>query len=145
MATAEEIDRRVEQMDTPRTAKRSITAKRVSELAQRRAALVAQLADIELELGEVLLAAQDVIDVEELARFTDLPATDLTAWLTARTARKPTRGKRKRPSNTDPSSDTSAPPAVRNPSARPSVAPPAPVAPRGGTSDKTTRAAAEVA
>lgn len=94
MATTEEIQRRVEQADTARSAKRSAAAQQVGELAARRAAIAEQLADIERELGDVLAAAQDVIDIDELARFTDVPAADLTRWLTARTT---TRAKRKRP------------------------------------------------
>ncbi|MBV9845798.1 MAG: hypothetical protein JOZ47_12075 [Kutzneria sp.] len=94
MATTEEIQRRVEQADTARSAQRSAAAAQVGELAARRAAIAEQLADIERELGDVLAAAQDVIDIDELARFTDVPAPDLTRWLTARTT---TRTKRKRP------------------------------------------------
>jgi hypothetical protein len=94
MATTEEIQRRVEQADTARSAQRSTAAAQVGELAARRAAIAGQLADIERELGDVLAAAQDVIDVDELARFTDVSAADLTRWLTARTT---TRTKRKRP------------------------------------------------
>lgn len=96
MATPAEIERRIEENDAARSAKRSAVAKRVGELAQRWAATREQLADIERELGDVLMDAQDVIDVDELARFTDIAATDLTQWLTARTARKAARSKRKR-------------------------------------------------
>ncbi|GLY71379.1 hypothetical protein [Amycolatopsis taiwanensis] len=112
MATSEEIERRVEANDAARSARRAAAAKRVGELAQQRAAVVEQLAGIEHELGDVLASARDVIDVDELARFTDVPASDLTQWLTARTTRKPARAKRKRPS-TNPSganNDTSAEP-----------------------------------
>jgi hypothetical protein len=98
MVTSDEIERRVEQSDAARSAKRSAAAKRVGELARRRAAVVAELSDLERELGDVLVEAQDVIDVAELARFTDVAASDLTRWLTARTSRKPARTKRKRPS-----------------------------------------------
>ncbi|MCE7009935.1 hypothetical protein LWC34_45090 [Kibdelosporangium philippinense] len=94
MATNEEIELRVKQSDTARSAKRSITAVRVGELAQRRAAVAEQLADIERELGDVLAGASDVIDIDELARFTDVPAADLARWLTNR---KSARGRRKRP------------------------------------------------
>lgn len=57
MATTEEIQRRVEQTDTARSAKRSAAAQQVGELAARRAAIAEQLADIERALGDVLAAA----------------------------------------------------------------------------------------
>ncbi|GGS59689.1 hypothetical protein [Actinokineospora fastidiosa] len=93
MATPEEIRRRVELADTNRSARRAAAAQQVGELAQRRAAIVGQLEDIERELGDVLAEAQDVIGVEELAEFTDLKASDLTGWLAGC---KATRGKRKK-------------------------------------------------
>ena len=93
IATAEEIDRRVEAADTARRAKRSAAAKEVGELAQRRTVLAEQLAEVERQLGEVLADASDVLEIDELARFTNIPAADLTAWLTAR---KPPRSIKKR-------------------------------------------------
>lgn len=96
MATTEEIARRVEQADAARSAKRAAAAQRVGELAQRRAALAEQLDDIERQLGDELAAAQEVMDVDELASFTDVPAAALSRWLTARTTRKPGRTRRKR-------------------------------------------------
>jgi hypothetical protein len=93
MATTDEIRRRVEEADTARSEKRSAAAERIGDLAQRRATIAEQLGEIERELGEVLAAAQDVIDLDELARFTDIPAAELTRWLTDR---KTTRTKRKR-------------------------------------------------
>lgn len=97
MATPEEIRRRVEQADTTRSARRAAAAQQVGELAQRRAAILEQLADVERELGDVLAEAQDVIDVDELAEFTDLKPADLTAWLAGR---KTGRGKRKKATST---------------------------------------------
>jgi hypothetical protein len=94
IATAEEIDRRIETADTARRAKRSAAAKEVGELAQRRAALAEQLDEVERQLGEVLADASDVLDIDELARFTNIPPGDLTGWLTAQ---KPSRTKRKKP------------------------------------------------
>ncbi|SES36173.1 hypothetical protein [Actinokineospora terrae] len=93
MATPEEIRQRVEEADTARSVRRAAAAQQVGELAGRRAAIVEQLAEVERELGEVLADAQDVIDVDELAAFTDLKPSDLTGWLVAR---KPGRGKRKK-------------------------------------------------
>ncbi|MBB5808862.1 hypothetical protein F4560_008630 [Saccharothrix ecbatanensis] len=97
MATPEEIRRRVEQADTTRSARRAAAAQQVGELAQRRAAILEQLADVERHLGDVLAEAQDVIDVDELAEFTDLKPADLTAWLAGR---KTGRGKRKKTTST---------------------------------------------
>lgn len=94
MATTEEIERRVGDADTTRTARRVAAAKRVGELARHRTGVAEQLADIEHELGNVLAESVDVIDIEELARFTDVPAADLTQWLNGR---KTNRAKRKRP------------------------------------------------
>lgn len=84
MATPEEIRRRVEQADTARSARRATAAQQIVELAQRRAAITEQLTDIEHQLGEVLAGAEDVIDVGELAEFTDLKPADLTTWLAGR-------------------------------------------------------------
>jgi predicted ATP-dependent protease len=105
VATTEEIRRRIEEADTARSAKRAAAAQQVGELAQRRAALAEQLADVERELGDVLAAARDVIDINELARFTDVPAADLMRWCDGR---RTTRTKRKKPAGTrDARSETS--------------------------------------
>lgn len=95
MATAEEIERRVEETDAARSEKRSAAAKRVGELAQRRSVIAEQLTDIERELSDVLAASSDVIEINELARFTDVSAADLSRWLNDR---KATRAKRKKSS-----------------------------------------------
>ena len=95
IATAEEIDRRVEAADTARRAKRSAAAKEVGELAQRRTVLAEQLAEVERQLGEVIAGASDVLEIDELERFTNIQAADLTAWLTAR--KPPRTTKKKRP------------------------------------------------
>ncbi|PWK84504.1 hypothetical protein C8D88_108119 [Lentzea atacamensis] len=97
MATPEEIRQRVEEADTARSARRAAAAQQVGELAQRRAEIVAQLAEVERELGEVVAGAQDVIDVDELAAFTDLKPSDLTGWLAGH---KPNRGKRRKATTT---------------------------------------------
>lgn len=90
-ATTEEIERRVEEADIARSAKRIATAKRVGELAHLRAEAAQKLADIERELGNVLAEASDVISVNELATFTDVPATDLNQWLNGHKATRPKR------------------------------------------------------
>lgn len=144
MATTEEIQRRVEQADTARSVKRSAAAQQVGELAARRAAIAEQLDNIERELGDVLAAAQDVIDIDELARFTDVPAADLTRWLTARTT---TRTKRKRPAAGGPAatSDPSRRPGgARTPTAGQTSTRSEPAVPRADA-DAPARVPAEVA
>lgn len=96
MPTEEEIDRRITETDAPRSARRSAAAKRISELAQHHATLARQVNDTEGQLGDALVGAQDVIGVDELAEFTEIPAADLARWLTARTTAKAPRTRRKR-------------------------------------------------
>ncbi|AHH98541.1 hypothetical protein [Kutzneria albida] len=145
MTTPEEIERRVEEADTARTAKRSAAAKQVGELAQRRTTAADQLADIERELGEVLVDASDVIDVDELARFTNVPASELNQWLlnrkSIRTKRKRTAGSglgTKNETNQGPSAAT--PPTTGQP---PTLHEPA--APRADSTSALVRGATEVA
>ncbi|MFD2422689.1 hypothetical protein [Amycolatopsis pigmentata] len=83
----------MEEADRARSVRRSAAAQRVGELAHRRALIVQQLFDIERELGDVLAESSDVMEIDELARFTDLPAADLTQWLSGR---KTSRTKRKK-------------------------------------------------
>lgn len=115
MATTEEIERRVEEADTARSATRATVAKRVGELAKRQAAVAEQLRGLEHELGDVLAKSSDVIDIDELARFTDVPVADLKRWLIDR---KITRPKRKRAvvGTGSTSQVTSKPPSVSPPS-----------------------------
>lgn len=144
MATTEEIQRRVEQADTARSAKRAAAAQQIGELAQRRAAIAEQLGDTERQLGDLLAAASDVMDIDELARFTDVPAADLTRWLTAR---KPPRTKRKRPAAGAPGaqSDTSrGPSAARTATAVRASPQSEPAAPRAGAADLPARVMAEM-
>lgn len=93
MATTEEIERRVAEADAARSARRSAAAQRVGELAVRRATIAEQLQEVERELGDVLVESSDVIEISELATFTELPTTDLTRWLESR---KSNRAKRKK-------------------------------------------------
>ncbi|MFJ7218931.1 hypothetical protein [Amycolatopsis sp. NPDC098790] len=83
MIATDEIERRVEKADAEKSAKRTAAAREVGELAHRRAALAEELAEVERKLGAVLVAAVDVVSVDELAEFTDVPAAELTRWLTA--------------------------------------------------------------
>jgi hypothetical protein len=149
VATSEEIRRRVEEADTARSATRSASAQQIGELAHRHATLAEQLADIERQLGALLTDAQDIIDVDELARFTDVPSHELSRWLAAaRTARKTSRAKRTRPSTGTPSTENDA---RRAPSAAPASpagqasTPPDAAGPRAGTDTASTRVPAEVA
>ncbi|SFO88667.1 hypothetical protein [Amycolatopsis rubida] len=98
MATSEEIELRVESEDSARSAKRSVAAKRIGELAERRAAIAGELDDVERELGEVLVDSSAVIEIGELARFTDVDAADLTRWRENQLkSQKTGRAKRKKP------------------------------------------------
>jgi hypothetical protein len=91
MVTTEEIELRIKEADSARSARRTAAAKRVGELASRRAAVAEQLNDLERELGDVLAESSDVIEIHELARFTDVPAADLTRWLDNRKVIRPKR------------------------------------------------------
>lgn len=93
MPTSDEIERSVKEADATRTAKRSEVCTRIAELAEQRAAQAEQLAETERELGEVLADGGEVITLDEVARFTGVPAVDLDQWLAGR---KTLRGKRKR-------------------------------------------------
>ncbi|MCP3800706.1 hypothetical protein NLX83_15670 [Allokutzneria sp. A3M-2-11 16] len=93
MATPDEIERRVAESDASRSVRRAAAAKQISELAHRHANATNQVEVLERQLGETLVAALDVIDVTELATFTDIPAADLTRWLESQ---KSSRAKRKR-------------------------------------------------
>jgi hypothetical protein len=145
IATAEEIDRRVEVADRARGLKRSAAAKQVGELAQRRTMLAVQLDDVERQLGEVLADASDVLDIDELARFTNIPASDLMAWLTAR---KPARGTKKKPAASAASNTTRGSSAARTPAnghlSVPPTPTPTPAAPRTDAEDAPGRVTASV-
>jgi hypothetical protein len=144
MATTEEIRRRVEAADTARSVRRSAAAQQVGDLAQRRAAIAEQLADIERQLGDALAAARDVIDIDELARFTDVPAADLNRWLNGR---KTTRARRHRPAagTQGARSDTGrGPSAARTPPTSQASTSPEPAAPRANTADEPARVPVEV-
>lgn len=93
MATNDEIERRVEEADAARSIKRAAAAKRVGELARLRAEVAEKLGGIDREIGDVLADSSDVIGVHELAKFTDVPADQLTRWLNGH---KTTRTKRRR-------------------------------------------------
>ncbi len=116
MITTDEIERRVEKADAEKSARRTAAAREVGELAHRRAALAEELAEVERKLGEVLAAAADVIGIDELTEFTDVPAADLTRWLTAG---KPRARRGRPPGSRRPKPETL-------PGTSPAVAPPEP-------------------
>jgi hypothetical protein len=139
VVTKQEIERRVAEADTARSTRRSAAAQRVGELAHRRAAIAEQLSDIERELGEVLAEASDVIALDELARFTDIPAADLTRWLGAR---KTTRPKRKKPASPPGANHVPnrAPSSTPAPSRGPTSPPPTPSGSGDGTTNRPATA-----
>jgi hypothetical protein len=136
MATAEEIARRVEQADAARSRRRSAAARCVGELAVQRAEAAAKLADIERELGDVLAEFSDVIGVDELAEFTEVPAADLQQWLNERVTTRPKRKRSaatvKRDASQAPSTSNTTP--ATQPPASPELA-----GSRNGATDTATR------
>jgi hypothetical protein len=140
--TNDEIERRIEETDAPRSARRSAAAKQVSELARRHTELTEQVSDLERQLGDVLIEAQDVIEVEELAQFTEVPASNLAQWLTARTSAK-ARPKRKRsagaPTATDGDSNRE-----RSTAGTPASSPAVPSESRGPRPDTAGRVLAQL-
>lgn len=93
MATTDDIARRVEEADSARSARRTKGAQLVGGLTHERTAVVQRLADIDQQIGDAIVDYSDVINVDELATFTDTAPADLTQILDAR---KPNRGRRKR-------------------------------------------------
>ena len=97
MATSEEIQNRVDEFDSARSARRKAAAHQVSELARRHDELVTQVDEVKRKLAEVLAEYSDVITVEELARFTEVPESHLEQW---RDGVKPGRAKKRRATRT---------------------------------------------
>jgi hypothetical protein len=135
IASAEEIDRRVEAADTTRRLKRSAAAKQIGELAKTRTELAIQLDEVEQQLGEILADASDVLDIDELSRFTNIPAGDLTGWLTAR---KPNRVRKKKSTVPAPSTTTRGPSMAKTPTNDQASA--LPTAPRADTASERVTA-----
>lgn len=109
MVTSDEIERRVEEADTARRARRTAAAKRLGKLAQEHADLAEKLAEIERELGELLAEANPDISIDELATFTGVSVADLEHW---QRTRKPTRNRRKRATADSARGGTTQPPTV---------------------------------
>jgi hypothetical protein len=128
MITTDEIERRVEKADADKSARRTATAREVGELAHRRATLAEELAEVERKLGTVLAAAADVVGVDELAEFTDVPAADLTRWLTAGKPRarrgRPPGSRRPKPGTESAAAPVPAPPEARPEPTAPVTQPP---------------------
>ena len=103
IATAQEIRRRVDEADTVRRERRAAAAQQVGELARQRAILASKVEDLDRQLAEVIAGSRDVMDIDELSRFTSIRPAELTGWLNAskpaRTKKKPlTTGKHDDPS-----------------------------------------------
>jgi hypothetical protein len=128
MITTDEIERRVEKADADKSARRTAAAREVGELAHRRATLADELAEVERKLGTVLAAAADVVGVDELAEFTDVPAVDLNRWLTTGKPRarrgRPPGSRRPKPDSQPGASPAPAPPEPRPGPSAPGTQPP---------------------
>ncbi|GHH32164.1 hypothetical protein [Lentzea cavernae] len=118
MATKDEIRRRVELADAERSTRRLATAELVGELAQRRINLAAELQEVDAKLGDLITETEDVMSLPELASFTDLPVDELAEWAAAR---KPRRGRKKRPNMRQPRSGNSSDQRKPDPQEVPSV------------------------
>lgn len=94
--TAQEIRRRVEEDDTVRRERRAAAAQEVGDLARQRAVHAGKVEEFDRQLAEVIAGSRDVMDIDELARFTGIRPAVLTGWLNAA---KPARTKKK-PSTT---------------------------------------------
>src|SRR5690242_19010166 len=93
MTTIDDIARRVEEADSARSARRTKAAQLVGELAHERVAVVQRLADIDQQIGDAIVENGDVIEADELARFTGVSVGDLAQVLDSR---KHLRGRRKK-------------------------------------------------
>lgn len=94
IATAQEIRRRVDEADTARRERRAAAAQQVGDLARQRAIHAAKVEEFDRQLAEVIAGSRDVMEIDELSRFTGIRAADLTGWLNAA---KPARTKKKPP------------------------------------------------
>lgn len=96
IATAQEIRRRVDEADTARRERRAAAAQQIGELARQRAIHASKVEEFDRQLAEVIAGSRDVMELDELSRFTGIRPTVLTGWLNAS---KPVRTKKK-PSTT---------------------------------------------
>ena len=94
IATAQEIRRRVDEADTARRERRAAAAHQVGELARQRAIHAGKVEEFDRQLAEVIAGARDVMEIDELSRFTGIRPAVLTEWLNAA---KPARAKKKPP------------------------------------------------
>ncbi|USX56426.1 hypothetical protein [Lentzea sp. HUAS12] len=111
--TAQEIQRRVEEADTTRQQLRAAAAQQVGELAAERAIHAGKLQELERRLGDVIAGSGEVMEIDELSRFTNIPPLELRAWLAtskpARTRRRTTTtGTQRDTSREGPSTGTTA-------------------------------------
>lgn len=111
IATAQEIRRRVDEADTARRERRAAAAQQVGELARQRAIHASKVEDFDRQLAEVIAGSRDVMDIDELSRFTSIRPAELTGWLNAskpaRTKKKPlTAGRHDDPRREPPAAST---------------------------------------
>jgi hypothetical protein len=99
MLADEEIERRVTTDDTPVTARRIAIAQKVSALGAQIAVVSGQLQDLIGQARQEIGDNQEIITIEKLATYTDIPKAHLKQWLVGY---KPAGNKRKRQSADEP-------------------------------------------
>lgn len=82
MPTDQEIERRVTTDDTPITARRIAIAQKVSELGIQIAVVSEQLQRLIGQARQEIGDNHEIITVEKLAVYTDIPKANLNEWLT---------------------------------------------------------------
>ncbi|MCP2243312.1 hypothetical protein [Lentzea aerocolonigenes] len=124
IATAQEIRRRVEEDDTARRERRTTAAQQVGDLARQRAIHASKVEEFDRQLAEVIASSHDVMEIDELSRFTGIRPAVLTGWLSAA---KPVRTKKKPSTTAGTRADTSRDPASTSTSTNGQTAPPPPL------------------
>lgn len=81
MPTDEEIERRVTTDDTPITARRVAIAQKVSDLGTRIAAVSEELQDLIGQMRQEIGDNHEIITVEKLAIYTEIPKAKFNEWL----------------------------------------------------------------
>jgi hypothetical protein len=96
MVTANEIRARIQAADEKRIALRTERATSVAELHQQVADKTAELAALTAALSDATRSALEVMSVDELAEFADVPRAELTGLDRSRPAAKRTGNGRSR-------------------------------------------------
>lgn len=81
MPTDQEIERRVTTDDTPITARRIAIAQKVSELGTQIAVVSEQLQRLIGQVRQEISGNHEIITVEKLSIYTDIPKATLNEWL----------------------------------------------------------------